>query len=63
MGFEFGAVLVFALVANGLALGGLTLGRLLRPHRPTPDKSMVYECGERPIGSAWISWSTTASAT
>jgi len=56
MGFEFGAVLVFALVANGLALAALTLGRRLRPHRPSPAKATVYECGEKPIGTAWINF-------
>ena len=25
-----------------------------RPHRPSPEKGTVYECGEPTIGSAWI---------
>ena len=28
----------------------LTLGRLVRPHAPTPQKGAIYECGEAPIG-------------
>ena len=56
MGYDLGAVLVFALAANGLALAGLTAGRLLRPHRPERDKGIVYECGERPIGAAWFNF-------
>lgn len=47
-------ILVF--VAVGVAFLGLTLavGRLFRPDRPSPAKGDVYECGEEPIGSAWI---------
>jgi NADH-quinone oxidoreductase subunit A len=47
-------ILVF--VAVGVAFLGLTLalGRLFRPNRPSPEKGDIYECGEEPIGSAWI---------
>jgi len=56
MGFQFGAVLAFAVVAVGFALVGLTAGRFLRPHHPELAKSMIYECGEKPIGSAWMNF-------
>jgi NADH-quinone oxidoreductase subunit A len=56
MGFEFGAVVAFALVAVGFAVGGLTAGRFLRPHLPEPAKSTIYECGEKPIGAAWFNF-------
>jgi NADH-quinone oxidoreductase subunit A len=56
MGFEFGAVLVFAIVAVGFALGGITLSRVLGPRFPTPEKATIYECGERPIGVAWFNF-------
>ena len=56
MGFEFGAVLVFAIVAIGFALGGITLSRLVGPRFPSADKASVYECGERPIGTAWFNF-------
>jgi NADH-quinone oxidoreductase subunit A len=56
MGFDFGAVVAVALVAIGFALGGLTIGRLVRPHFPDAEKASVYECGERPIGSAWMNF-------
>ena len=29
-------------------------GRLVRPEKPSPEKAEVYECGESPIGSAWV---------
>jgi NADH-quinone oxidoreductase subunit A len=56
MGFDFGAVLVFAIVAVGFALGGVTLSRLVGPRIPNPDKATIYECGERPIGVAWFNF-------
>ncbi len=56
MGFEFGAVLVFAIVAVGFALGGITASRLVGPKIPNAEKSSIYECGERPIGVAWFNF-------
>ena len=56
MGFDFGAVLVFAIVAVGFALGGITLSRVLGPQIPNPEKATIYECGERPVGAAWFNF-------
>ena len=56
MGFEFGAVLVFALVAVGFAFGGITLSRVIGPKFPNAEKASIYECGERPIGVAWFNF-------
>jgi NADH-quinone oxidoreductase subunit A len=56
MGFDFGAVLVFAIVAVGFALGGVTLSRLVGPKIPNPEKATIYECGERPVGVAWFNF-------
>jgi len=56
MGFEFGAVLVFAIVAVGFAFGGITLSRAIGPRIPNAEKSTIYECGERPIGVAWFNF-------
>ena len=56
MGFDFGAVLVFAIVAIGFALGGITLSRIVGPRIPDPEKASIYECGERPIGVAWFNF-------
>jgi NADH-quinone oxidoreductase subunit A len=56
MGFDFGAVLVFAIVAVAFALGGITASRLLGPKLPNPEKASIYECGERPIGVAWFNF-------
>ena len=47
-------ILVFVAVAIAFVGGNLALGRLFRPRKPSPQKGEVYECGEQPIGSAWI---------
>src|SRR5262252_6354381 len=54
MYFDFANVLVYILVSAGFIFGSMTLGRILRPNRPTPQKLTTYECGEETIGSAWI---------
>ena len=56
MGYQFGAVLAFAVVAILFALVMLMVGRLFRPRFPNADKLSIYECGERPIGSAWYNF-------
>jgi NADH-quinone oxidoreductase subunit A len=56
MGFEFGAVLAFVIVAVGFALATITLSRLVGPRIPNAEKSTIYECGERPIGVAWFNF-------
>ncbi len=47
-------VLIFLAAGLTLMLGGLVTGRLVRPEKPSPEKGEVYECGEQPIGTAWI---------
>jgi NADH-quinone oxidoreductase subunit A len=56
MGFDFGTVLVFAIVAVGFALGGITASRLVGPKIPNAEKATIYECGERPVGVAWFNF-------
>jgi len=56
MGYQFGAVLAFAIVAILFALVTLLVGRVLRPRFPNTEKLSIYECGERPIGSAWYNF-------
>jgi NADH-quinone oxidoreductase subunit A len=40
----------------GIAFIVLTLlaSYIFRPHRPTGEKLTIYECGELPIGPAWL---------
>lgn len=50
----WGQVMLF--FAGGLLFVGLALfvSRLLRPHRPNPEKNATYESGESAVGSPWI---------
>lgn len=56
MGFEFGAVAAFAVMAIAFGFGGITIGQIAGPKLPNPDKSTIYECGELPIGTAWFNF-------
>jgi len=47
------AVAALLLVGGGIVGGGLTANRLLRPHRPTAEKLLTYECGVDPVGEGW----------
>jgi len=51
---EFGKIFVFFLLGIVFVAGGLLVAKLLRPHNPTPEKQMPYECGEDPIGEPWV---------
>ncbi|RAY15229.1 NADH-quinone oxidoreductase subunit A [Actinomadura craniellae] len=46
-------VVVLILVGGLIVGGGLAANRLLRPHRPTPEKLTTYECGVDPVGEGW----------
>jgi len=56
VGFEFGAVAAFAVMAVAFGFGGITIGQIAGPKLPSPQKSIIYECGELPIGSAWFNF-------
>ncbi|MCP4757439.1 MAG: NAD(P)H-quinone oxidoreductase subunit 3 [Proteobacteria bacterium] len=51
---EFGTVFTFLAFAVVAIIVLLTLGRLLRPHNPDPEKNSVYECGEVPVGGGVV---------
>jgi NADH-quinone oxidoreductase subunit A len=46
--------LVFVVVGVLFLMANLVVGRLVRPNNPSPEKDAIYECGEEPIGTAWI---------
>jgi len=54
--FNFANVLVFFLVGTGFIAVSLFLSRVMQPRFATPEKSMIYECGEIPIDNAWINY-------
>jgi NADH-quinone oxidoreductase subunit A len=51
---EYGYAGFFFLFAIVFVFGGLLASSLLRPSKPNKTKSDNYECGEAPIGSAWM---------
>jgi NADH-quinone oxidoreductase subunit A len=51
---EFGKILIFLILGVVFVAGGLITSWILRPHRPYPEKLSSYECGEEPVGNAWV---------
>ena len=47
-------ILVFVSVGILFLLANLALGKMIRPDRPSAAKGEIYECGEKPVGTAWI---------
>ncbi|MFQ5599040.1 MAG: NADH-quinone oxidoreductase subunit A [Candidatus Krumholzibacteriia bacterium] len=52
--FNFANILVFMGLAVGFVAVVLLVGRLIRPRIAEVNKDITYECGERPVGNAWI---------
>ncbi len=51
---SFAPVGIFIVIGIGFVLVTLLIARLIRPARPSAMKLQNYECGEPPVGSAWI---------
>ena len=51
---QFTFVGILFLVALFIGVMMLGLAYVLRPKRPNPRKSEIYECGIQPHGSPWI---------
>jgi NADH-quinone oxidoreductase subunit A len=47
-------VAVFFVLSIAFVAGTFTASWFLRPHRPYAEKLTTYECGERPVGGAWV---------
>src|SRR5262245_22613507 len=47
-------LLIFMAAGLTLLAANLVIGRLVRPEKPSAAKAEVYECGEQPIGDAWV---------
>jgi NADH-quinone oxidoreductase subunit A len=50
----FVTIVIFFAVGLALPVGALTVGRWLRPARPSASKSITYESGVDPTGDSWI---------
>jgi NADH-quinone oxidoreductase subunit A len=51
---EFSHVFAFIILAILFVAGGLATSWLLRPRNPNKFKLAAYECGEDPVGGAWV---------
>jgi len=51
---DYFLVLLFVGLSAFFVLGGLGFSYLIAPHKPGRIKNAPYECGEQPIGGAWI---------
>lgn len=51
---QYGAALLLLILAVVLTNTLMTLSHLIAPHNPTKEKQLSYECGEDPVGSAWL---------
>lgn len=51
---DFLAVGIFTVVGIGFIVVTLLLSWFFRPHRPSEEKLSTYECGEVPVGPAWL---------
>lgn len=54
--FDYANVLIFTAVGVGFIFVTLFIGSLVRPNIPTLEKLSTYECGEVPIGNAWMNF-------
>jgi NADH:ubiquinone oxidoreductase subunit 3 (subunit A) len=48
------SILIFLVTVVGCLLFALVLWWFLRPNRKSEEKLTTYECGEDPVGNAWI---------
>ncbi|KFZ39943.1 MULTISPECIES: NADH-quinone oxidoreductase subunit A [Thermoactinomyces] len=49
-----GIIAIFFILGIVLHIVALSIGKLLRPHQPAPDKAISYESGVDPTGDSWI---------
>ena len=53
--FNYANVFIFIILGLMMTLVIIMVSRALAPRKQdTPDKYISYECGERPVGSAWV---------
>ena len=51
---DFLTVGIFLIIGIGFVVVTLLASMIFRPHRPSDEKRTTYECGEDPIGPAWL---------
>jgi len=51
---QYGTAFLLLVMAVVLTTALLTLNKLISPNNPTKEKQLSYECGEDPVGNAWL---------
>lgn len=51
---DFGFILLYFIIGFVFVGIGILTAAVLRPSHPNPIKNSTYECGEEPMGGAWI---------
>ena len=51
---DFLTIAVFLIVGIAFVVITLLASLVFRPYRPSDEKNLTYECGEDPIGPAWL---------
>jgi NADH-quinone oxidoreductase subunit A len=51
---QYGAAALLLFLAPATTMGMMFVSHLMSTHNPTPEKQMTYECGEDPVGTAWL---------
>jgi len=51
---QFGTVFFFIVFSLVFLTIAMLASRILRPSNPNDEKLSTYECGEEPVGSAWV---------
>lgn len=50
---RYGMIGLLLLIGVAFVVVAMTGNRLIRPHRPTREKVITYECGVDPVGEGW----------
>ncbi len=51
---DFGRIFIFFIIGAIFVAGGLVTAWFVRPRRGYPNKLTSYECGEEPVGDAFV---------
>lgn len=51
---QFGQILVFIILSVVFVLAGIIAAKIISPKKITKEKLITYECGETPVGEAWV---------
>ncbi len=51
---QHAAILAFIVVGVAFLVVNLLVWKVIRPSRFSEEKLTTYECGENPVGSAWV---------